>query len=104
MLKQVGVHLENERSVRVLSKELVSDFVQVEDRLFIREEDSEYRAPYGSIAGLTTFVDRLLDSYEKQNMLTWHKDTIPRDEIWVKIGGDLGKNSLKIYSSNSKHR
>ena len=96
LLKQVGVHLENERSVRALSKELVSDFVQVEDRLFIREEDSEYRAPYGRIAGLTSFVDRLLDSYEKQNMLTWHKDTIPRDEIWVKIGGDHGKNSLKF--------
>ena len=29
-------------------------------------------------------------------MLTWHKDTIPRDEIWVKIGGDHGKNSLKF--------
>ena len=96
MLKQVGVHLENERSVRALSKELASDFVQVEDRLFIREEDSEYRAPYGRIAGLATFVDRLLDSYEKQNMLTCHDDTIPRDEIWVKIGGDHGKNSLKF--------
>ena len=66
MLKEV----ENERSVRALSKELVSDFLQVEDRLFMKEEDSEYRAPYGRIAGLKTFLDRLLDPYEKQNMFT----------------------------------
>ena len=91
MLKEVGVHLENGHY-----QKSVSDFVQIEDR----EENSEYRAPYGTRAGLETFVDRLLDLYEKQHRLTWHRDAIPKDEIWVKIGGggggDHGKNSLKF--------
>ncbi|GFR91922.1 amine oxidase [Elysia marginata] len=29
-------------------------------------------------------------------MLTWREGSIPQDEIWVKIGGDHGKNSLKF--------
>ena len=29
-------------------------------------------------------------------MLTCHSNTIPNNEIWVKIGGDHGKNSLKF--------
>ena len=29
-------------------------------------------------------------------MLTWHNGAIPEDEIWIKIGGDHGKQSLKF--------
>lgn len=29
-------------------------------------------------------------------MLTWHDDNIPRDEVWVKIGGDKGGGSFKM--------
>ena len=32
----------------------------------------------------------------KKNLLTWRDGSIPGDEIWVKIGGDHGKNSLKF--------
>ena len=29
-------------------------------------------------------------------MLTKYNGAIPEDEIWIKIGGDHGKNSLKL--------
>jgi hypothetical protein len=28
--------------------------------------------------------------------LTWHGDVIPKDEIWIKIGGDKGGGSFKM--------
>ncbi|GFO09968.1 amine oxidase [Plakobranchus ocellatus] len=95
LLKKVGIHLDSEKSVE-LSRKIVSDFVPVEGRSFIKEDDSEYTAPYGRIAGLTKFVDHLLDSYKENNLLSWHNDSIPKDEVWVKIGGNHGKNSLKF--------
>ncbi|GFO19325.1 nrag8 protein [Plakobranchus ocellatus] len=69
LLKKVDIHLDSQKSVRELSREIVSDFVQVEGRSFIKEDDSEYTAPYGRIAGLTKFVDHLLDSYKENNLL-----------------------------------
>ncbi|GFO22870.1 amine oxidase [Plakobranchus ocellatus] len=96
LLREVGIQLENEKSVRDLAKDIVSDFVKVEGRQFLKDDDREYISPYGRVVGLTKFVDYLLDSYQQQNMLTWHNDTIPSDKIWVKIGGDHGKNSLKF--------
>ena len=30
------------------------------------------------------------------NLLTWHNDRIPQDEIWVKFGGDKGGSSFKM--------
>ncbi|GFO46704.1 amine oxidase [Plakobranchus ocellatus] len=47
LLKKVGIHLDSEKPFRELSREIVSDFVQVEGRSFIKEDDSEYTSPYG---------------------------------------------------------
>ena len=96
LLKQVGIRVENEKSVRELSREIISDFVQVEKRLFVKEDTTEYEVPYGRIRDLPRFVDSLLNSYAEQNLLTWREGSIPQDEIWVKIGVDHGKNSLKF--------
>ena len=30
------------------------------------------------------------------NRLTWHEDIIPSDEIWVKLGGDKGGDTMKV--------
>ena len=96
LLKQVGIRVENGKSVRELSREIISNFVQVEKRLFVKEDTTEYELPYGMIRDLPRFVDSLLDSYDEQNLLTWREGSIPQDEIWVKIGGNHGKNSLKF--------
>lgn len=30
------------------------------------------------------------------NQLTWHNNSIPSNEIWLKIGGDKGGSSFKL--------
>ncbi|GFO28210.1 amine oxidase [Plakobranchus ocellatus] len=37
----------------------------------------------------------MLDRYKEANLLTWHSN-IPENEIWIKLGGDHGRNSLKL--------
>ena len=36
-----------------------------------------------------------MNTLNRNVMLTWHNDTIPSTEIWVKIGGDKGGGSFK---------
>ena len=96
LLKKMGIRVENEKSIRELSRDLVSDFVKVEYRTFLKDDITEQQVPFGRIGELPRFVDSLLDAYDKKNLLTWRDGSIPGDEIWVKIGGDNGKNSLKF--------
>ena len=42
---------------------------------------------------LTIF--HVLEQYENLNSLTWHGDSIPNDDIWVKVAGDQRQGSLK---------
>ena len=35
-------------------------------------------------------------SIASNDMLTWHDGVIPRDEIWVKLGGDKGGSTFKM--------
>lgn len=66
--------------------------------------------PVASIEDLPSFVTKLLDSYDRLHRLTWFNDSIPEDEVWVKIGGDHGGGSFKVMlqvanlqQANSKH-
>ena len=98
LLKEIGVRVENEKAVRKLAKDIVGDFVKVEERTFEKEENKvlvEQSVPFSRIQDLPNFVDYLLELYSEKNMLVSH-GTIPDDEIWVKIGGDHGKNSMKF--------
>lgn len=95
-LKKIGVETEGEKAIRSFSKEIVSNFVYVKNQNFLNEQNFHIDVPFGRIVHLTSFVDRLLDAYNANNMLTWHNKGIPEGEIWVKIGGDHGKNSLKF--------
>ncbi len=94
-MKQVGIQLGGEGSVRKYSRDIIKQFVPVENRT-VTKEDGEFEAPYGRISDLTTFIDYLLDSYEESQMLTWHDCTIPSNEIWVKVWGAHRKNSFKF--------
>ena len=96
LLKGLGVQLQSEHWVRRISKELVSYFVRVEKKTFLDEEGNEFQETYGRIKGLNRLIDRLLDLYDAKNMLTWHSNSIPDSEIWVKIGADHGRSSLKF--------
>ena len=52
--------------------------------------------PVVSILDLPTFVSALLNQYQEKEKLTWHNQTIPDDEIWIKTGGDHGGDSFKL--------
>ena len=52
--------------------------------------------PVVSISDLPTFVSNLLNQYQEKEKLTWHNQTIPDDEIWIKTGGDHGGDSFKL--------
>ena len=41
------------------------------------------------------FITEHHDKYADENRLVWHEQ-IPKDEIWVKIGGDHGGGSFKM--------
>eukprot|EP00731_Ephydatia_muelleri_P024333 Em0016g604a len=47
-------------------------------------------APLVFIPHLVDKVVQLLDGNERTGRLTWHKEFIPANEIWLKIGGDKG--------------
>ena len=49
LLKKVGVYLENENSVRNLSKEM-ANFNEVKSKTFLDEQNKERNAPFGRIA------------------------------------------------------
>ena len=41
-------------------------------------------------------MNQYLYNISRNNRLTWHDGMIPKDEIWVKIGGDKGGGSFKM--------
>ena len=62
------------------------------------------------VTDLASFVTDTLDTFQAQDLLTWHNNAIPEDQIWLKVGGDHGGGSFKmslqianIQSPNSKH-
>jgi hypothetical protein len=96
--KKHGVILPCEASERKLSKEIVHGWVNVEMQEFVGEEGLGHKleAPFGYIKDLKGFVSELLTQYEKEGLLNWHDGSIPKDQLWVKIGGDHGKGSFKL--------
>ena len=96
-LRQLGVKVASEISQKNFAKETVKDFVSVEKKLFSSEDClNEFEVPVGRVKNIPLFVNQLLDQYEAAKMITWHDEKIPKDEVWLKIGGDHGKNSLKL--------
>ena len=41
-------------------------------------------------------ITTLFMSLYSAKMLTWHDNNIPREEVWVKLGGDKGGGSFKM--------
>jgi hypothetical protein len=99
--KALGIYMESERKEKQLQKEIMCGEIRVEHReVNICDEASNInrivKTPLATVADLKSFVSELLDQYEEKGMLTWHENTIPENEIWVKIGGDHGGDSFKL--------
>ncbi|XP_070555059.1 uncharacterized protein [Ptychodera flava] len=60
------------------------------------KQDTEIRlAPCVAVQDLVQTVVSYLDYLESENKLTTHDGYIPKDQIWMKVGGDKGKGYMK---------
>ena len=97
-MRKIGVKVATEQSQKELIRETVQDFVSVETKLFFTDEEhsDQFEKPVARIASLPQFLDNMLNQYDAAHLLTWHSQNIPENEIWLKLGGDHGKQSLKF--------
>ena len=93
--KEAGIVLPNEQKQRKLVNEITQNFLTMQSNAFDGEQGEEIIAPIGSIENLTSFIENHLDLLKQNNQLIWH-ERIPENEIWIKFGGDHGKNSFKL--------
>lgn len=70
---------------------------------------SEKKKPLVRVRSIVSFVTDILNKYDKLSLLV-QKESIPSDEIWLKVGGDHGGGSFKLciqilnlQHPNSKH-
>ncbi|GFR70919.1 amine oxidase [Elysia marginata] len=95
-LKSIGTHLPNEHAVRALHKNLARDDVEIINKQFnSTKSEDKYSKEVAFIKNLPSFVSKILNKLKTNDQLTWH-NTIPEDEIWIKVGGDHGKGSFKM--------
>jgi len=109
-LKQTGLSMPNEHKLREVSQSLTGDHIVTQMVDFVDAEGHTQSEAFGRVACISDFVTNMLEAHKQQNTLTWHNSSIPQNEIWVKFGGDHGKDSLKftmqianINKPNSKH-
>ena len=103
MMKSLGVKMSGEAKMRKLANKVILDYVVSVSLCFaFMEKSGKQKIPYHETATLAYIQDvegllrNLLDAYSAAEMLTWHDGTIPDDQIWIKIGGDHGKQSMKL--------
>ena len=96
-LRSIGVEMDSERAERNFQEHALCGKVTIEDiPLYCGDSKQRIPTPVGYVKDLSNFVSNLLDQCEEENLLTWHNNAIPDDEIWIKIGGDYGGNSFKL--------
>ena len=102
--EKVGVTCDGEAKVReerkcLLADHLCSKVIQAKERddksANSVEGFSSAKAPLVYVKDLSKFLEDRLQKYENNNHLKWEND-LPKDKIWLKIGGDHGGNSFKI--------
>ena len=103
-LKQAGIQCQSEAAMRKRKREILADEL-ISKTLPFEFKDDKDGASVDSIITknkavvhvkcLREFTRRLLDRYDQSNRLVWH-DGMPKNEIWIKAGGDKGKGSFKF--------
>ncbi len=97
ILRQHGVYFESEKAEREVQKELMYDTKSKTGLLLHHDEDKNLvrkPTPMVYFTSLKTFLWDMLDRYQKENRLVW-PCYIPKNKIWIKVGGDKGGGSFK---------
>ncbi|XP_078671099.1 uncharacterized protein LOC144911160 [Branchiostoma floridae x Branchiostoma belcheri] len=99
-LKQYGVSVESEKKSRAVAAELLSNIgINAEKLPFSVKAKDDGTVELLPCAYVSSLKDTILDNLERSrnaSSLTWHDTTIPKEEIWVKLGGDHGGGSFKM--------
>ncbi|GFO02792.1 amine oxidase [Plakobranchus ocellatus] len=99
-LKTIGSNLPNEHAVRRLHKQITAGDIAVKIKTFQNKKmKQEYDLEVAYIRDILQFVTKKLEEHDKGGELNWHDGKIPQNEVWIKIGGDHGKNSFKVALS-----
>ena len=94
-LKKDGVNLPSEKKQREMSNEITQDFITTQNNIFGNDIGDETEETVATVENLISFITNHLESLKHNNKLIWHNG-IPENEIWVKFGGDHGKESFKL--------
>ena len=98
--KSLGIKMDSEKRERQFQNKLMCGQISVhQNALYFYDKTTNAESikdtPVVSVDDLPTFVANLLDQCEEKDRLTW-SNGIPKDEVWIKIGGDHGGNSFKL--------
>ena len=123
-MKSWGVAIAGEKKMRAVSNQIVGENLKAEAvplSFRLKDGGEEIRpAPMAYIPNLWQKIEDMLNESDNNiteyvthvyrnaclelgllhicsvHRVTWHKGAIPDDEIWVKIGGDMGGNTFKM--------
>ena len=95
-LKDFGLYLESERVMRKQLDDLLPFTIVAEKTPFVAASGSVELHAMVTIPDLVGTVHHYLNQLEATDQLHWHDGAIPKDEVWVKIGGDHGGESFKM--------
>ncbi|XP_033641218.1 uncharacterized protein LOC117301380 [Asterias rubens] len=98
-LRQYNIIMANEQTTRKVSQMSVGQDILEGERLpFVANDHGSLvskPAPCVFITDLKKYVLGLLDDYERCGKLQW-TEGMPKEEIWLKLGGDKGGGSFKM--------
>ena len=110
VLKTIGITQESENKQRDEKRTLLGDHLEAKSIHFEFREDNTRKstidsisvrpAPIVFIKDIKSFLFERLNSCAENGMLDWHRNEkfrgLPGDKIYVKVGGDKGRGSMKI--------
>ena len=101
--KQWNVQLASEAQFRTIGKEHLGGVdIGAEMVQSIYEQDDECifkPVPFCWVRNISVLVTTHLDQLLEKGALTWHENkgvSLPKDELWLKFGGDKGGGSFKF--------
>ena len=103
-MKKFGIKIESESTMR---KQITVElpFLLISQEVPLLRNREMVLSPVVRFENLVDVVLHYLDLPSAVGTLVWHDGAIPEDEIWVKVGGDLGGQSFKIsfQTCNTEH-
>ncbi|XP_072047968.1 uncharacterized protein [Amphiura filiformis] len=104
-MESIDVHLASERQMRRRRDELLNDPIEGRMIPLVFPCDSADGSdgyitkptPFVYLKNLPELVVEFLERHLKLGNLTTHGGMIPDNEIWIKLGGDKGGSSMKMF-------